>query len=47
VDAFVETARRRGAIVLHEPQEWWYGPKYYGGFVRDPNGNNVEARHLG
>jgi hypothetical protein len=33
--------------VLHEPQEWWYSPGYYGGFVRDPDGNNVEARHIG
>jgi predicted lactoylglutathione lyase len=47
VDAFVEAARRLGATVLHEPQEWWYGPKYYGGFVRDPDGNIVEARCVG
>jgi len=46
VDAFVEAARSRGAEVLHEPQEWWYRPGYYGGFVRDPDGNNVEAVHL-
>jgi catechol 2,3-dioxygenase-like lactoylglutathione lyase family enzyme len=46
VDAFVEVARARGAEVLHEPQEWWYRAGYYGGFVRDPDGNNVEARHL-
>ena len=46
VDAFVEVARSRGAEVLHEPQEWWYAAGYYGGFVRDPDGNNVEARHL-
>jgi catechol 2,3-dioxygenase-like lactoylglutathione lyase family enzyme len=47
VDAFIEVARRLGAPVLHEPQEWWYSPGYYGGFVRDPDGNNVEARHIG
>lgn len=47
VDAFVEVARARGAEVLHEPKEWWYSPGYYGGFVRDPDGNNVEAVHLG
>lgn len=47
VDAFVEAARSHGAEVLHEPQEWWYAPGYYGGFVRDPDGNNVEARHMG
>lgn len=46
VDAFVEVARSRGAEVMHEPQEWWYAPGYYGGFVRDPDGNNVEAVHL-
>ena len=46
VDAFVEAARARGAEVLNEPQEWWYRPGYYGGFVRDPDGNNVEAVHL-
>ena len=46
VDAFVEAARARGAEVLHEPQEWDYTPGYYGGFVRDPDGNNVEAVHI-
>lgn len=46
VDAFVEAARARGAEVLHEPREWWYRPGYYAGFVRDPDGNNVEAVHL-
>jgi catechol 2,3-dioxygenase-like lactoylglutathione lyase family enzyme len=46
VDAFVEAARSRSAEVLNEPQEWWYRPGYYGGFVRDPDGNNVEAVHL-
>ena len=44
VDAFVEIARGRGAEVLHEPRVWpEYHPGYYGGFVRDPDGNNVEA----
>jgi catechol 2,3-dioxygenase-like lactoylglutathione lyase family enzyme len=47
VEAFVEVARSRGAEVLHHPQEWWYRPGYYGGFVRDPDGNNVEAVHVG
>ena len=47
VDAFVEVARGRGVEVLHEPQEGWYAAGYYGGFVRDPDGNNVEAVHLG
>ena len=35
-----------GAEVLHEPREWpEYHPGYYGAFVRDPDGNNVEAVH--
>ena len=44
VDAFVEAARGLGAEVLHEPRVWpEYHATYYGGFVRDPDGNNVEA----
>jgi catechol 2,3-dioxygenase-like lactoylglutathione lyase family enzyme len=44
VRAFVETARAAGVEVLHEPRVWpEYHPTYYGGFVRDPDGNNVEA----
>jgi catechol 2,3-dioxygenase-like lactoylglutathione lyase family enzyme len=44
VRAFVEAARATGAEVLHEPKVWpEYDPAYYGGFVRDPDGNNVEA----
>ena len=44
VRAFVEAARARGAEVLHEPRLWpEYHESYYGGFVRDPDGNNVEA----
>ena len=44
VRAFVEAARATGAEVLHEPKVWpEYDPNYYGGFVRDPDGNNVEA----
>jgi catechol 2,3-dioxygenase-like lactoylglutathione lyase family enzyme len=44
VRGFVEAARGIGAEVLHEPQVWpQYHPTYYGGFVRDPDGNNVEA----
>jgi catechol 2,3-dioxygenase-like lactoylglutathione lyase family enzyme len=32
------------AEVLHEPRVWpGYHPGYYGAFVRDPDGNNVEA----
>ena len=39
-----ETAVATGAEVLHEPRVWpEYHPSYYGTFVRDPDGNNVEA----
>ncbi len=35
---------RTGAEVLHEPRLWpEYHASYYGAFVRDPDGNNVEA----
>jgi len=44
VDAFVAAAVEQGAEVLHAPRVWpEYHPNYYGGFVRDPDGNNVEA----
>jgi catechol 2,3-dioxygenase-like lactoylglutathione lyase family enzyme len=44
VRAFFEAAVRSGAEVLHEPRPWpEYHPNYYAAFVRDPDGNNVEA----
>jgi catechol 2,3-dioxygenase-like lactoylglutathione lyase family enzyme len=44
VDAFHEAAIANGAEELHPPRIWpEYHPNYYGGFVRDPDGNNVEA----
>ena len=44
VRAFFDVAVGLGAAVLHEPKEWpEYHPGYYGAFVRDPDGNNVEA----
>jgi catechol 2,3-dioxygenase-like lactoylglutathione lyase family enzyme len=44
VRAFFEAATARGAEVLHEPRIWpEYHDTYYGAFVRDPDGNNVEA----
>jgi catechol 2,3-dioxygenase-like lactoylglutathione lyase family enzyme len=44
VDAFYRAAVDAGAEVLHEPRMWpEYHPHYYGAFVRDPDGNNVEA----
>ena len=44
VRAFFAAAVAHGAEVLHEPRVWpEYHPNYYGAFVRDPEGNNVEA----
>ena len=35
---------RAGAEVLYEPRIWpQYHPVYFAAFVRDPDGNNVEA----
>jgi len=44
VRAFFAAATAHGATVLHEPRSWpEYHETYYGAFVRDPDGNNVEA----
>jgi catechol 2,3-dioxygenase-like lactoylglutathione lyase family enzyme len=44
VHAFFDAAVAAGAEVLHEPRRWpEYHENYYGAFVRDPDGNNVEA----
>jgi catechol 2,3-dioxygenase-like lactoylglutathione lyase family enzyme len=44
VRAFFDAAVAAGAEVLHEPRLWpEYHEHYYGAFVRDPDGNNVEA----
>jgi catechol 2,3-dioxygenase-like lactoylglutathione lyase family enzyme len=44
VQAFYHTALALGAEPLHEPRLWpEYHDKYYGAFVRDPDGNNVEV----
>ena len=44
VRGFFAAAVGAGAEVLHEPRVWpEYHPHYYGAFVRDPDGNNVEA----
>ena len=46
VDAFQQAAIDFGVEVLHEARVWpEYHPGYYGAFVRDPDGNNVEAVH--
>ncbi|AZG47121.1 VOC family protein [Gordonia insulae] len=48
VDAVLAAARTAGATILHEPRVWpEYHPTYYGVFLRDPDGNNVEAVHHG
>jgi catechol 2,3-dioxygenase-like lactoylglutathione lyase family enzyme len=44
VRSFFGAATAAGAEVLHEPRLWpEYHEHYYGAFVRDPDGNNVEA----
>lgn len=44
VRAFHHAALAEGAEVLHEPRLWpEYHPGYFAVFVRDPDGNNVEA----
>ena len=42
--AFFDAAVSLGAEVLHEPRVWpEYHETYYAAFVRDPDGNNIEA----
>ncbi len=44
VRAFFAAAVALDAEVLHAPRLWpEYTETYYGAFVRDPDGNNVEA----
>ncbi|OMC11896.1 glyoxalase [Mycolicibacter heraklionensis] len=44
VRAFYDTAVQEGAEPLHAPRLWpEYHPGYFGAFVRDPDGNNIEA----
>jgi catechol 2,3-dioxygenase-like lactoylglutathione lyase family enzyme len=44
VRAFHDAAVALGAEVLHAPRLWpQYHETYFGAFVRDPDGNNVEA----
>ena len=39
-------AQEGGTEILHEPRMWpEYHPGYYGVFLRDLDGNNVEAVH--
>jgi catechol 2,3-dioxygenase-like lactoylglutathione lyase family enzyme len=44
VRAFFAAALSTGAEVLYDPRVWpQYHPDYFAAFVRDPDGNNVEA----
>jgi catechol 2,3-dioxygenase-like lactoylglutathione lyase family enzyme len=44
VQSFFDAALACGAEVLHPPRLWpAYHPSYFAAFVRDPDGNNVEA----
>jgi catechol 2,3-dioxygenase-like lactoylglutathione lyase family enzyme len=44
VHEFFRRAVEAGAEVLYPPKAWpQYHPSYYAAFVRDPDGNNVEA----
>jgi catechol 2,3-dioxygenase-like lactoylglutathione lyase family enzyme len=44
VRSFHSAAIELGAETLHEPRLWpEYHERYFGAFVRDPDGNNVEA----
>jgi catechol 2,3-dioxygenase-like lactoylglutathione lyase family enzyme len=46
VAAFHAAALAQGVESLHGPRVWpEYHPGYFGAFVRDPDGNNVEAVH--
>ena len=46
VDAVHAAARETGAAVLYAARVWpEYHPGYYAVFLRDPDGNNVEAVH--
>jgi catechol 2,3-dioxygenase-like lactoylglutathione lyase family enzyme len=48
VDAVHRAAVEAGVEVLHEPREWpEYHPGYYGVFLRDLDGHNVEAVYHG
>ncbi|HAV38019.1 MAG TPA: glyoxalase [Massilia sp.] len=47
VDAFYEAALRAGGRDNGAPGERHYHPGYYGAFVLDPDGNNIEAVYHG
>ena len=43
VDAFHTAAMAAGGTDNGAPGLRWYHPNYYGGYVLDPDGNNIEA----
>jgi predicted lactoylglutathione lyase len=43
VDAFHAAAMDAGGTDNGAPGLRWYHPDYYGGYVLDPDGNNIEA----
>jgi catechol 2,3-dioxygenase-like lactoylglutathione lyase family enzyme len=47
VDAFYKAALAAGGRDNGRPGERHYHPGYYGAFVLDPDGNNIEAVHHG
>lgn len=48
VSAFFDLAIASGGTTRHEPKEWpIYHEGYFGAFVNDPDGNNIEAVHHG
>lgn len=47
VDAFYKAAMEQGGRDNGAPGERAYHPGYYGAFVLDPDGNNIEAVHHG
>jgi catechol 2,3-dioxygenase-like lactoylglutathione lyase family enzyme len=47
VDRFYEAALAAGGSDNGAPGERHYHPGYYAAFVRDPDGNNIEAVHHG
>jgi catechol 2,3-dioxygenase-like lactoylglutathione lyase family enzyme len=46
VDERAEWARRNGAFMESEPQEYTYSPGYYAVFFYDPDGLKLEVLHL-
>ena len=44
VRAFFDVAVAEGALPLHQPRVWpEYSATYFAAYVRDPDGNNIEA----